>query len=200
MKETGVFGEIYGSLNQMDREIQSSEKMREETEHACREWIANITHDLKTPIIRFLKELMIDIINDPAFSKRVIEFESDMPELIVEVDPSLLRRAVQNIVINALVHNPLDTKVKITVSHAHAGRLSVSIRDNGNGMSEEELSKLWSRYYRGTNTKDRPEGSGLGLAIAKQIIALHGGDILVKSSLGLGTEFMILLPIGAGSK
>ncbi|MDE7257742.1 MAG: ATP-binding protein [Lachnospiraceae bacterium] len=50
-------------------------------------------------------------------------------------------------------------------------------------------------YYRGTNTKERPEGSGLGLAIAKQIIVLHGGEITVRSKLGEGTEFTIFLPL-----
>ena len=259
MKETGIFSEVYSSLNKMDLEIRRSEKIQQETDRTRKEWIANITHDLKTPlspvkgyaellsdgssldlqtvqnygkiilknvnhmeklmndlkltyqleaeaipytpqetrIVRFIKELVIDIANDPAFSKRAIEFESDMPEMTIAVDPDLLRRAVGNIVINALVHNPLDTKVKITVCKATDSSLSVSICDNGNGMNETELSDLWSRYYRGTNTKERPEGSGLGLAIAKQIITLHGGDITVKSSPGAGTEFIILLPLGA---
>lgn len=258
MKETGVFGEIYGSLNKMDMEIRRSEKIQQETDRTRKEWIANITHDLKTPlspvkgyaelladgssldiqtvqdygktilknvnhmeklmndlkltyqleagaipytpqetrIVRFLKELVIDIANDPAFSNRTIEFESNMPEMMIAVDPDLLRRAAQNIVINALVHNPLDTKVKIAVRKAPDNHISISICDNGKGMDETELSDLWSRYYRGTNTKERPEGSGLGLAIAKQIITLHGGDISVKSSPGVGTEFIILLPLG----
>lgn len=258
MKETGIFSEVYGSLNKMDMEIRRSEQIQEETDRTRKEWIANITHDLKTPlspvkgyaellaegrsldlqtvqdygkiisknvnhmeklmndlkltyqleagafpfapqetrIVRFLKELIIDIANDPAFSNRAIEFESGMQELAVAVDPDLLRRAVGNIIINALVHNPLDTKVKIAVNKAPDSRLSISICDNGNGMDEAELSGLWSRYYRGTNTKERPEGSGLGLAIAKQIITLHGGDISAKSSPGVGTEFIITLPLG----
>ena len=260
LKERGLFSEIYGSLNKMNMKIRHSEKVQQETDHARKEWIANITHDLKTPlspvkgyaellaegrsldlptvqeygkivlknvnhmeklindlkltyqleagafpfapqeirIVRFLKELVIDISNDPAFSKRAIEFESTMPEQVIAVDPDLLRRAVGNIVINALVHNPVDTKVKVTVNLIPGNKIAVSVRDNGKGMDEKELSGLWSRYYRGTNTKERPESSGLGLAIAKQIIALHGGDISVVSNLGFGTEFIILLPYGAG--
>ena len=258
MKETGIFSEVYGSLNKMDMEIRRSKQIQEKTDRTRKEWIANITHDLKTPlspvkgyaellaegrsldlqtvqdygkiisknvnhmeklmndlkltyqleagafpfapqetrIVRFLKELIIDIANDPAFSNRAIEFESGMQEMAVEVDPDLMRRAIGNIIINALVHNPLDTKVKIAVNKAPDSRLSISICDNGNGMDEAELSGLWSRYYRGTNTKERPEGSGLGLAIAKQIITLHGGDISAKSSPGVGTEFIIILPLG----
>ena len=136
--------------------------------------------------------------NDPAFSARVIEFESNMQEVVAKFDANLLRRAVQNVVVNALVHNPPDTKVKITVNKAQNNRFTISICDNGNGMSETEVSNLWSRYYRGTNTNEKPEGSGLGLAIAKQIITLHDGDITVKSKLGVGTEFIINLPFETG--
>ncbi|MBP3918270.1 MAG: HAMP domain-containing histidine kinase [Clostridia bacterium] len=261
LKEAGIFGETYNSLNKMNMEIRRSEKVQQETDRTRKEWITNITHDLKTPlspikgyaellstgssldlqtvqdwgklilknadymetlmndlkltyqleagaipytpqeirIVRFLKELVIDIINDPAFSKRTIAFESGMSELIAVVDPDLLRRAVGNIVINALVHNPPDTKVKITVNKTPDNCLSISICDNGSGMDETELSDLWNRYYRGTNTKERSEGSGLGLAIAKQIVTLHGGEIAVKSSPGVGTKFIILLPLGAAA-
>lgn len=258
LKETGVFSEIYGSLNEMSMKIRHSEKIQQETDRTRKEWISNITHDLKTPlspvkgyaellsegssldlqttqdygkiilknanhmeklmnelkltyqleanaipytpqeikIVRFLKELVIDIANDPAFVERIIEFESTMPEQMTAVDPDLLRRAVGNIVVNALVHNPVDTKVKMTISNAGDSKILIAISDDGNGMNDTELSGLWCRYYRGTNTKERPEGSGLGLAIAKQIIVLHGGDISVKSNPGVGTEFIILLPLG----
>lgn len=256
-KEAGIFGEVYGSLNKMDMEMRRSNKIQEETERTRKEWIANITHDLKTPlspirgyaelltdgscfddqmvqdygkiilknvthienlindlkltyqieagaipyipqkirIIRFLKELVIDIANDPAFSKRLIEFESDMPELVAEFDPNLLCRAIENIITNALVHNTLNTRVKISVNKVSENKFCISIWDNGQGMSEAELSDLWNRYYRGTSTNEKPEGSGLGLAIAKQIITLHGGDITVNSKPGMGTEFLILLPL-----
>jgi signal transduction histidine kinase len=71
----------------------------------------------------------------------------------------------------------------------------INVRDNGIGMRDEEKSELFNRYYRGTNTKEKPEGSGLGLAIAKQIVTLHGGEITLKSKLYEGTEFTVCLPI-----
>ena len=255
LKEKGMFRDIYAALNKMDTEIRQSDRIKEETENARTEWIANITHDLKTPlspvkgyaelladnqiagvetaqeygkiilknishvekllndlkltyqidsgavpynpqkvlITRYVKEVVIDIINDPAFSKRNIEFESDGQELIVSLDPDLLRRAIQNIIINALIHNPPDTKIKISIGNSAASVVFISIRDNGSGMDETEQAKLFNRYYRGTNTREKPEGSGLGLAIAKQIVVLHGGNISVKSSPDIGTEFIITL-------
>lgn len=137
---------------------------------------------------------MIDITNDPAFSGRDLEFEGALPEITASVDPDLFRRTVQNLIVNTLVHNPPETKVTISIAEIQGSGVHISIRDNGVGMSEEEQSNLFSRYYRGTNTKEKPEGSGLGLAIAKQIVTLHGGDIAVKSKPGEGTEFLLLLP------
>ena len=141
-----------------------------------------------------VREWVIDIVNDPAFSDRDITFESNTPELIARIDPDLFRRAVQNLMINALTHNPENTKVKITVTVTAENRILISVQDNGAGISETDQAELFERYYRGTNTKEKPEGSGLGLAIAKQIVTLHGGNIIVKSRVNAGTEFIISLP------
>lgn len=254
-KEKGVFGEVYASLNKMDREIQNSIRIQEKTDRTRKEWITNITHDLKTPLSpikgyaellldsavterqtvqqyaaiilknvdhteklindlkltyqlesgafpiqfqrvnvnRYLKEVIIDIVNDPSFSERDIVFKSGAAEVYMNIDTDLFRRVIQNLVINALVHNPQDTRVTISVTRKN-NTLWISIRDNGTGISEKEQTDLFTRYYRGNNTKEKTEGSGLGLAIAKQIITLHGGDIVVKSKLGVGTEFLILFP------
>ncbi|MCM1119234.1 MAG: HAMP domain-containing histidine kinase [bacterium] len=257
LPEKGVFGDIYRSLNKMDTEIRRSDKVGLDTERIRREWIANITHDLKTPLspikgyaellmdspapdsetvqeyggiilknanhtekmindlkltyqldsgavpyhpqairlVRFLKELVIDIVNDPAFTNRCIEFENEILECEVCLDIDLFRRAVNNLIVNALTHNPPETKVTISIAADEKKRILICISDNGIGMSDTEQSELFNRYYRGTNTKEKPEGSGLGLAIAKQIIALHNGNISVKSKQGQGTRFTIVLPL-----
>ena len=254
--EKGTFGSVYMALNKMNEEIRHSDQIKEETDRVRREWITNITHDLKTPLspvkgyaelladgtdvdtktaqeygtiilknvdyaeklmndlkltyqlesgafpfrpqpvrlVRYLKELVIDIANDPAFSDRSIEFAYDLPEFTVSIDPDLFHRAISNLVINALVHNPPTTKVIVSVLKENQN-IYISVRDNGIGISETEQAELFNRYYRGTNTKEKTEGSGLGLAIAKQIIVLHGGEIAVKSKIGEGTEFSIRLPV-----
>lgn len=254
--EKGTFGSVYMALNKMNEEIRHSDQIKEETDRVRREWITNITHDLKTPLspvkgyaelladgtdvdtktaqeygtiilknvdyaeklmndlkltyqlesgafpfrpqpvrlVRYLKELVIDIANDPAFSDRDIEFACDLPEFTVSIDPDLFHRAISNLVINALVHNQPTTKVIVSVLKENQN-IYISVRDNGIGISETEQAELFTRYYRGTNTKEKTEGSGLGLAIAKQIIVLHGGEIAVKSKIGEGTEFSIRLPV-----
>ena len=146
-------------------------------------------------LVRFLKELVIDIVNDPAFVDRGIEFECNIQECEVYLDSDLFRRAVNNLIINALTHNPPETKVTICIDTDPKKRILICISDNGTGMSDKEQSELFNRYYRGTNTKEKPEGSGLGLAIAKQIITLHNGNIAVKSKQGEGTQFTIVLSV-----
>lgn len=257
LPEKGIFSEVYGALNKLDMEIRNSDKVQKETERVRSEWIANITHDLKTPLspikgyaelltsnaeidketmqeyggiilknvnhteklindlkltyqlesgampfqpqkvnlVRYMKELVIDIVNDPAFKDRDIVFESKVQDLEISIDTDLFRRAVNNLIINALTHNPQETKVKISVDVKANQEACIYISDNGKGMSNEEQAELFNRYYRGTNTKEKPEGSGLGLAIAKQIITLHNGDIAVNSKLNEGTQFTIILPL-----
>ena len=151
-------------------------------------------HPQTVRLVRFLKELVIDIVNDPAFANRSIEFESNIQECEVCLDIDLFRRAVNNLIINALTHNPPETKVTISIDTDPKKRILICISDNGIGMSDKEQSELFNRYYRGTNMKEKPEGSGLGLAIAKQIITLHNGNIAVKSKRGEGTRFTIVLP------
>lgn len=184
LPEKGVFRSIYAALNQMDAEIRRSDRMKEETERTRREWIANITHDLKTPFspIKGYAELLADGI-------------AGEPQTVREYGSLILKNAEHTEkLINALVHNPPDTKVTVSVREDTGNSVCISVRDDGKGISEEEQAKLFTRYYRGTNTKEKPEGSGLGLAIAKQIVSLHGGEIAVKSRVGEGTEFTIRLP------
>lgn len=151
-------------------------------------------HPKEVRLARCVKEWVIDIINDPAFSGRDITFESAAPQLLARVDTDLLRRAVSNLMINALTHNTPDTKVQVSVYKTNDGRAVISVCDDGAGISPEAQARLFDRYYRGTNTKEKPQGSGLGLAIARQIAVLHGGDITVKSRMHVGTQFLLSVP------
>ena len=184
LPEKGVFRSIYAALNQMDAEIRRSDRMKEETERTRREWIANITHDLKTPLspIKGYAELLAD-------------GTAGEPQTVREYGSLILKNAEHTEkLINDLVHNPPDTKVTVSVRKDQGNGVCISVRDDGKGISEEEQAKLFTRYYRGTNTKEKSEGSGLGLAIAKQIVVLHNGEISVKSEPGAGTVFSIVLP------
>lgn len=142
-------------------------------------------------IVREVKEIVIDIANNPEYTGNTIQYQCDEDRILAAVDLSLLRRAVSNIVINAIIHNAPETEVTVTISLNDD--ITISISDNGRGLAKEEIKNLFTRYYRGTNTEDKPQGSGLGLAIAKQIALLHNGGIEVHSVLGKGTDITIHL-------
>ncbi|MBY2478348.1 HAMP domain-containing histidine kinase [Clostridioides difficile] len=140
-------------------------------------------------LVRFLKELSIDILNYPKYESNIIEFKNDIDIIDFSFDYTLLRRAFSNLIINSFTYGNKDTKVVVHI--ALDKKIEITISDNGKGMTREEVLNLFNRYYRGTNTKQRIEGTGLGLAITKQIIEIHGGNISVESELGLGSSFHI---------
>lgn len=142
-----------------------------------------------TNLVMLLRDIVIDIVNDPKYAKRHIEFHANQENIPAEVDEILVRRAIHNLIYNALIHN--DANVNIAVRIEKADRTHIVIQDNGKGIRKEELDKIFDRYYRGTNTGDAHKGSGLGMAIAKDIIREHGGEIAIHSEVGRGTTIDI---------
>ena len=152
-------------------------------------------HREQQNIVRFLKELAIDILNTPEYENRIIHFESAEETVAFPFDQMLFTRAFRNLIINAFVHGKEHTEVAVSIVSSRAA-LKIRVADNGNGMKPEEAQRLFDRYYRWTNTEQKPEGTGLGLAIAKGIIDLHGGTISVSSIPGAGMTFEIdFLPV-----
>ena len=145
-------------------------------------------------MVRFLRELAIDILNTPEYEDRVIGFDSTEDAIFYSFDSKLLTRAFRNLIINAFVHGGETAKVTLRVSCID-GALLIQAADNGKGIGPEEAEHLFDRYYRGTGTGEKPEGTGLGLAIAKSIIELHGGTISAYGTPGAGTVFSIEFPV-----
>lgn len=148
-------------------------------------------HRRPEDLVALLREIAIDVLNNPRYEKRKIFFHPQQETIIFPVDNPLMQRAFANLIYNALVHNREDTEIHISI--AQKDRIQVRIQDNGKGIPPEELEKLFERYYRGTNTEENHQGSGLGMAIAKQIIERHGGSIAVDSALGAGTTVLVTL-------
>jgi signal transduction histidine kinase len=140
-------------------------------------------------IVALLRNIVIDILNDPKYSSRNIVFHVNQEKIPVAIDEILFRRAINNLVYNAVVHN--DENVQIDVIIEKKERIHITIKDNGKGIEKKELDKIFDRYYRGTNTGDAHKGSGLGMAIAKDIIQEHNGEITINSEIGQGTTIDI---------
>lgn len=110
----------------------------------------------------------------------------------VQADGEQLRRAVSNLVLNAIDAMPQGGSLRI-VSSTSDGRARLSISDTGQGLTEEECARLFTPYY---TTKHH--GTGLGLAIVQSVVSDHGGKISVESQPGQGATFLIDLPVSQG--
>jgi len=123
-----------------------------------------------------------------------VELELDLAELpAVSCAPREIQQVVLNLLINAA--DAVGECGTIRVRTRREGdRVRLSVRDDGEGIPEESLDRIFDPFF---TTKDVGEGSGLGLSISYEIVARHGGEIVVESKLGKGTTFSVILPFGA---
>lgn len=116
----------------------------------------------------------------------------------ISADPELLRRAFENVILNALRYAPPGTRVEVAMEqiHGNAGdSISISVRDYGPGVPPEDLHTIFQPFYRVAKDRDRRSGGyGLGLAITYQAIRLHGGEIAAEPA-GPGLRVRMTLPI-----
>ena len=116
------------------------------------------------------------------------------PGLTVEVDRSLLQRAVGNLVANAIAHTPRGGSIRIRGRDAGT-LLSIEVADTGHGIPAEHLPHVFDRFYRVEQNRSTAGGNlGLGLAIVKSIALLHGGSVEIESAVAAGTRVRVHLP------
>jgi two-component system heavy metal sensor histidine kinase CusS len=112
----------------------------------------------------------------------------------MDVDSILFRRVISNLLSNALRHTPSGGEIEFSIQYLNSG-IEVTCRDNGTGIAQEHLPKIFDRFYRISPSRHaKTEGAGLGLAIVKSIVGLHGGEIGVRSTIGEGTCIRVFFP------
>ena len=138
-------------------------------------------------------DVAVDSMKELAAQKDILLF-SNVPEgTIVNADESLLLSAITNLISNGIKYGKESGHVSVSASK-NGDKTEIIVADNGVGISEEHIDKIWTRFYRVDDVRNDEYGSsGLGLSMVKSIIELHGGEITVKSTLGQGTEFRIIL-------
>lgn len=112
----------------------------------------------------------------------------------VEGDKLMLRRALGNLLSNAIRHTPRDGAIEVRIDRPGPGKVRLTIENPGGTIPPEHLPRLFDRFYRVDSSRHRThEGAGLGLAITRSIVEAHGGTIAVASSHGL-TRFEAVFP------
>lgn len=113
-----------------------------------------------------------------------------------KTDPKLVRQVIDNLISNAIKYSPNGSDINISLNTVKDKELAIIIKDNGLGIKNEDLQKIFNRFYRGKSlSKEAIKGTGLGLAICKEIVDALNGKIEVKSEEGKGSEFSVILPI-----
>jgi len=130
-----------------------------------------------------------------ALAKSVMISIENYPQVMIVADRAQLVSAVGNLLDNAIKFSPNGSIVKISIEVLE-DQVNVVVADNGPGISEEHLSRVFERFYRVDDARSRSTGgTGLGLAIVRHIARLHGGEVSVESTLGEGSRFTLSLPM-----
>ena len=111
-------------------------------------------------------------------------------------DGDRLAQVFTNLIDNALTHTPEGGEVRLKTEES-SGWVTIHVDDTGPGISSEELSRIFERFYQLDKSRSgsRPRGAGLGLAISREIVQAHGGSLEAQSVVGRGSRFTVRLPI-----
>lgn len=250
-QKPSLYREVEDRITDLSQQLQVAQYERQQMDTVREEWIANISHDIKTPLtsirgnaeimadmsyemdlisrqksaqtiieksdyiknlvndlnlstrlknkefilnkkqvnlVSLLRHVIIEIMNDPKYENYNIQFSYDNEYIPLMLDELLMRRVFTNLMMNAITHNEESVLISIDIKDH-----TITLKDNGVGVCEEDLLHIFKRYYRGTNTKKPNVGSGLGLAIAYDIVKLHEGIISASSTRGNGLTITITL-------
>ena len=233
----------------------SDESEAQRVHEVRRDFVANISHELKTPIgaLSLLSEAVLGAKNDPeavekfatrmqmeskrltdlvqeiinlsrlqdsdplsvpselhiqdlineaidqsqvtADSRHIVVSHSDSVDGVILGDREQLIMAIQNLIENAINYSPERTKVTVT-STLEDGIIDISVTDQGIGIPDSDLDRIFERFYRVDPARSRlTGGTGLGLSIVKHVALKHGGEVKVWSSENVGSTFSLRLPI-----
>ncbi|KQL44876.1 histidine kinase [Brevibacillus choshinensis] len=115
-------------------------------------------------------------------------------ELYIDADETRLRRVMENLINNAIYYNKPNGSILITCDQRE-GHVLFSVIDKGEGISPEDLPKVFTKFYRAEKSRNRNSGgTGLGLTICQSIVRRHGGEMIVNSELGIGSSFSFTIP------
>ena len=138
-----------------------------------------------------LIEMTVETQTLSAKSKNIKIITKIMPEIYANIDEMMIMRVFTNLISNAISYGKQNGTVTVEL-FLKEDKIISKISDDGIGISEDKLDKIWLRFYQVDPSKNG-DNSGLGLSMVKKIVELHKGEIFVESELGKGTTFTIIL-------
>lgn len=146
-------------------------------------------------IVSCVEDITMSICNFAEKNKISITFDTEEEEKIIAFDFNHLERILLNVLSNAIKFNRENGNIDVYISFDDR-YANISIKDTGIGIQKDKIDLLFHRFKKINNRLTKVnEGSGIGVYIAKELVKINGGDMIVNSELGEGTEFIIKLPI-----
>ncbi|HUG64161.1 MAG TPA: HAMP domain-containing sensor histidine kinase [Gaiellaceae bacterium] len=142
------------------------------------------------PVLVDVGALVHDVVTSRAIGGANVEAHVEASLPLVDGDPVRLRQALDNLIVNALMHGDAAETVDVRATRTPTG-VALSVGDAGQGISPEDLGRI---FEPGVRLDESRPGSGLGLALTRAIVTAHGGSLDVDSSPSLGSTFTIRLP------
>jgi two-component system OmpR family sensor kinase len=140
-------------------------------------------------VSELVRSIRLDL--ESVYPSRPIEVDIE-EHLVIHADPVGLRKAVGNLVTNAVVHTPVRSNVKVRASRLDDS-VTFEVADDGPGMEPADADHAFDRFWRGTASRTRP-GSGLGLPIVAAVVKAHGGSVVLETSTAGGTTVRLVIP------
>lgn len=154
----------------------------------------------KIDMVCFIKELT-DSVHEYAENNDLnLIFTTEVKKIFINCDPEKLERIILNLISNAIKFTPKGGFIYVNINSIESG-VSISVKDTGIGIPQDKQGVIFERFKQveGGSFTRHYEGSGIGLSIVKSLVEMHKGKIVVKSTVGIGSEFIIELPTNLDS-
>ncbi len=186
LPDNPAYSRLANRINICERE---TGRLREILDDFLR-YAGKIELDRKPVELNRLCEDLVDFFMPQAQLNRVqLRLKRANEPLTVQADERLLKQAILNLMLNGVQAMPNGGELMLCVSK-NADRASVDVIDTGSGISPEAVSRIFDAYY-----STKKSGTGLGLAMTRRIASEHGGDVVVTSEQGKGSDFSLRLPV-----
>ena len=158
-------------------------------------------HYVQSDLVAFVRLIVDSFHNYAGLRKLGMHFNSELPQLMMDIDSEKLEESLSNLLSNAIKYTPEGGDVYVTIRllnkvDGSEQQVEISVRDTGIGIPEDQLDKIFIRFYR-VEDKRFPyrEGTGIGLTLVNEYLKMMNGSIRVKSNTEEGSEFKITLPV-----
>lgn len=146
-------------------------------------------------VVKIIENIVYNIKNQAQHKNIDIKLNSERNNIFIQSNKNYLIRIFINLIDNSVKYSPADSKVELNIFTKNEF-LFVEIIDNGRGISEEDIERVFERFFRADRSRTRSEsGTGLGLAIVKHLVKSLNGKIILNSKLGEGSKFTVILPL-----